>query len=167
MRVIVPSPTEVCVADFALRTEGVPHETYLLRGPYAYGQLLARIWKEGTGFIVVEHDIAPWPTALRLLAMCSQQYCGHYYPMANGGEVGGALGCTKFGTTLVVNNPDLVRTWPTVEWKYLDAEVISTVDYHLKGHFHLHSPPVAHVRTRQYGPDNIYVNPVEAYRRDT
>ena len=167
MRVIVPALEQGCPAHYALRTEGISHEVFIMEGNHDYGILLKRLWGEGEGFIIVEGDIAPWPTALKHLEECNRLWCGHNYPMALGGEVGGSLGCTKFADDLVQTYPDITLNWDETHWRYLDGAVIGSIAFRTGTECHRHQPPVAHVRSREYGPDNIFVNPVEAYGRDT
>jgi hypothetical protein len=161
LRVIIPTLNENCPARLALETEGLSPHLFYVQDRLDYGKLLSSLWNDGLGgFILVEYDIVPWPTALQGLMDCDYPFCGYNYPMANGGEVGASLGCTKFSSELVYDWPMIYRAWEGVDWKYLDAHVIGAVS-HVVGQMHIHQPPVAHARARPYGPDNVFVNPIE------
>jgi len=145
MKVIVPALDDNSTAHLALEAEGVKHTVYTMQSEYDYGELLRKCWLEQEGFIVVEHDIVPWPTALEQLDTCPCQYCGYNYPVANTRQMGAALGCTKFSTGLIRLLPNLADYWHTCPWQHLDAEVIRSVVWAV-GSMHHHYPPVAHAR---------------------
>jgi hypothetical protein len=150
-RVIVPAVEDFdCAASLALRTEWVAHEVTMVSGDYGYAELFAETWKGSYGFIVVEHDVAPWPGALHQLWACSEPWCGFFYPM-HFGRMAGSLGCTKFSPELVVNNPEAAEEFVGKHWDVLDGTV-SVVASQATGrqNFHLHTPGVAHVRARLY-----------------
>lgn len=147
MRVIVPATSTDCVAARALTAEGVKHEVRVLVDPLGYGDLLADAWKDGSGFILVEDDVAPWPGALAAIAACDCPWCGYDYSIGFGRFGMGTLGCVKFSAALVAACPDLWEAWAGVHWHALDASVVRAVaSVTQRDRFHEHTPAVAHVQ---------------------
>lgn len=152
MRVVVPVPpyTET-VAGLVLNAEGIEHELRPVEGEYGYGDLIAELWAEGRGFIIVEHDVAPWCGAVEQLGLCDRDWCMFHYPK-HGGSLTRGLGCTKFSDRLVAGHPELSEGWSSTSWRVLDGSVGSAVAEVLKtdhgGNHPLcyHGPPVAHAR---------------------
>jgi hypothetical protein len=48
-------------------------------GEYTYAQTVKAWWEQGDPFIVVEHDVIPWPGALGQLASCPHPWCAYAY----------------------------------------------------------------------------------------
>ena len=118
--------------------------------PYAYAELLARLWAEGDGFVVVEHDIEIHGDVLPGFAACGEPWCVFPYP-GPGDHAGNrlldhALGCTRFGASLLKAEPG-VPPGPGSHWGSLDARL-----YHVlvgRGYRpHVHLPPVVHHHER-------------------
>lgn len=133
----------------ALAAEGIEFEVALCDDRFDYGRHLARLWAQGTGFIIVEWDIAPWPGALKCLWDCPEPHCHYLYP-ADAWMVGsyaGSLGCVKFSAELTRAHPDVPQKhrWPEISWEGLDGSVCLPVRERAGG-IHEHGPPVAHVR---------------------
>lgn len=150
MRVVVPTPMEECPAALALGAEGLEHEIAICSDRYDYGKLMARLWLEETGFIIVEWDVAPWPGALQALWDCPRIHCHYLYPQGGMiGEFAGTLGCVKFAASLTRNHPDIPgrHRWHETSWEGLDGSVCLPVRHRADG-VHQHDPPVAHVRRR-------------------
>lgn len=42
-----------------------------------YADLTRKWWLEGEPFIVVEHDVVPWPGAIEALIECPEPWCAH------------------------------------------------------------------------------------------
>lgn len=170
MRVIVPQPDGYPpVAARCLTAEGLDHEVVRLDDrPTAYGELMKSLWLEREGFVIVEHDIAPWPGAVTQLMGCSEILCGYDY--MRGGNIGHSLGCTRFSKELIEMAPDAWKgwgdnapllQWDLVDWLNVDAAVFDvlagygvalnqSVDFHPHT-FHTHVPPVAHARRENEG----------------
>lgn len=149
MRVIVAAIDDDCTAHRAFEAEGFDHEVHICEGDYGYGELLTALWDAGEGFVIVEHDIVPWPGAIPQLLECESIWCSYEYPL-NFGFVS-ALGCTKFSAKLIQKHPRISRSWATIHWGALDGSVIPALQ--LSGReAHLHHPPVAHVRGPYGGP---------------
>lgn len=159
--VIVPSPYRAnSTAHRALLAEGVEHREHVLENDFAYGRLLTDYWMRRRGFIIVEHDIAPWPGAIDALRGCSELLCGHMYPLPETGELDFSLGCTAFSNELVEMFPNAPyqgdRFWENTHWSNLDGMVFNALEKsgvwlrqsvdHREHTLHLHRPPVAHVR---------------------
>lgn len=50
-----------------------------LDAEYAYDRLIRRLWSEGQPFVLVEHDILPWPGAVQQLWECDRPWCAFQY----------------------------------------------------------------------------------------
>jgi hypothetical protein len=154
MRVYVPIYSGASnVAELVLYAEGVEYETGLVDGDLDYSLFIADIWARGEGFVLVEHDVAPWVGALDQLAACSGDWCMFRY--AKGGGLSRGLGCTKFSSRLVREYPDLADEWRATHWLMIDGTVGSPVAAVLRAEDPermlpcYHTPSVAHAR----GPD--------------
>lgn len=151
MRVLVPVLELDSVAHRALEAEGIAHEEYVCEGDVGYSELVVDLWADGQGFILVEHDVAPWGGALAELWDCPADWCMFRYFKYGGGLTRG-LGCAKFSDRLVSGHPDLSITWRNTSWRILDGTVGAAVALTLRGEdpdrhpLCIHGPPVAHVR---------------------
>lgn len=141
----VAALSERSPAAVALRTEGVVPDVRVLTTPTGYGEVLAGVWGRGQGFVLVEHDVVPWPGACAEMADCPELWCAFRYPM--GGRDVFSLGCMRFSDRLVADHPELADGWELVPWHDLEGAVLGAVR-HATGldypHFHL--PNVAHTR---------------------
>ena|SRR5687767_14058969 len=151
MRIIVAAVRENCPAHLALTMEGVEHEVVMCEGDLGYGEQLARLWHEGKGFVLVEHDIVPWPGAMKQIVDCDFQWCSYPYPLneRNGdplGHLGKALGVMKFGDRILQRFPDLPDVWAGVPWWNLDGHLEPELRNRHMVTIHQHMPPVAHVK---------------------
>jgi hypothetical protein len=147
MNILIPAIKDDCIAAKALRAEGLEPTVEIIKGPKGYSDIFGKWWRAQEGFIVVEHDIVPWPGALQKLWDCPESWCGHSYPLHGQGLFGGYLGCTKFSRDLTVKHPKLVQwVWQT-RWQDIDGIMLMKLQ-EITGqeHFHLHFPPVGHVR---------------------
>jgi hypothetical protein len=152
MRVVVAVPPGGSdAAHLALTAEGVDHEARHCAGDTGYGQLIVDLWAAGEGFVMVEHDVAPWMGAIEQLADCPNDWCQFRYPK-HGGSLTRGLGCTKFSDRLVAGYPGLSVDWSATDWRVLDGAVGAAVADALKAEdpdrhpLCTHEPPVAHVR---------------------
>lgn len=132
-------------AAVALQTEGVAPDVTVLASDSGYGELLADAWAAGAGFVLVEHDVVPWPGACAELVGCAEPWCAFRYPM--GGRDVVSLGCMKFSDHLVAGHADLACGWATIPWHDLEGAVLGAVR-HATGmdYPHFHTPNVAHAR---------------------
>lgn len=143
--VVIATPRVDCPAWLALRIEGIAAYVEVVDEPHAYGQLLHRMWGEG-GFILVEHDIAPWPGAVAQLDACDRDVCAFPYRRhvtADGSTAWGvSLGCIKFADAYVRDHP-LEHRIAWTDWRLVDTVFWSEHDV---AGVHVHEPGVAHCR---------------------
>jgi hypothetical protein len=132
------------VAQRVLTAEGVPYETLWADGDLGYSLLMTEVWSRGEGFVIVEHDIAPWVGAIAQLETCERDWCMFQYP--DGGTLSRGLGCTRFSDRLVRDHPDLPEAWEDVEWQMIDGAVGAAVTNALQAPPCYHAPAVAHAR---------------------
>lgn len=123
----------------ALAMEGFNPIQWRCFGELNYGAMFALTWDLGHPFIVVEHDIVPWPGALRGLLECPEPWCTHAYPLGVGNVT------TSFGIGKYTPKGPAPAEWRETPWRLLDGEVIPHLIY-LYGESHVHTPPVAHAR---------------------
>jgi hypothetical protein len=109
-----------------------------LDGEYAYDRLFRSLWAEGEPFIVVEHDVLPWPGALQQLWQCDCAWGAFQYFIF--GELRVQLGCAKFDPSRLGDCPlDELVPWQRLDWAVMTALVE-------RGHSgHLHTPAVTHL----------------------
>jgi len=111
----------------------------------AYIAFMAERWREGIGFINVEHDAVPWPGAIRKLWECKAHWCayGHTedvdFSPGTGYET--SLHCCKFSTEVIARTPSLSDSFDGVTWMSLATHI--TEYMHKRGIFvHQHYPPI-------------------------
>lgn len=145
--VVIPTTTHACVATLALITEGVYNvNEIMMRSRFDYGMLFTEYWIKRQGFIIVEHDVIPWPGAIDELQECPNDWCAFRYPMFDikkEGLCNKGLGCTKFSRRLTHEPFDTI--WGETPWQELDGWV-STYIEKLGYEIHIHTPPVAHIK---------------------
>ena len=158
MRIVVPyRPRMLFRRTYeAARASGLAYEFVELRNrdePVdpdryrpTYGELLADLWRGGSGFIVLEHDVVPYEGALEAITCCPEPWCGYSY-RPNGGisSFFCNLGCTKFAAPMVQAVPDALdceHPW-TVSDAYL-SQALTRAGYRP----HRHTPDVEHRGTR-------------------
>lgn len=106
---------------------------------YSYDRLFRQLWGAGEPFILVEHDIVPWPGALAQLWSCPEPWCGYAYHVH--GELRSYLGCTKFDPSRLGPVPLPAEL---VSWLGMDRVIEKTLM--TAGHAgHRHGPPVSHL----------------------
>ena len=133
----------------------------------AYFGLVARLWRDGQAFMVVEQDVVPPEGAPEDLATCPEPWCGHPYPyipcsLGYSMMVLGELGCTRFTEALLSEIPAAmvdaaaVRLPPPFtsdggrHWLRLAPRLRVALEGH-GVHFHAHPPAAEHVRGRNRG----------------
>jgi len=122
-----------------LATQGLKPKLVKLERTFSYDQLFRSLWKDNKPFILVEHDIVPWPGALRELWKCQEPWCG--FPYYIYGELRSYLGCTKFSPAVLGECPlpDDLEDWHTMD-KTIEKRLMT------RGQpGHLHSPAVTHL----------------------
>ena len=110
-----------------------------LSSDYAYDRLFRELWDKEEPFIIVEHDIFPWPGAIQQIWECEEPWCGYQYYVHGG--LHSYLGCVKF-------NPKELGDCPLpsdkLHWAEIDMKVINElVNRGRDGH--LHEPAVSHL----------------------
>lgn len=146
MLVVIPALTRECPAVKALELEGVKHDVVLMEDDYSYSELMMALWNNGDSFMILEHDVVPWPGAIEKLAQCSLSWCGHHYPFAPN-CIRGAMGNVKFSRQLIAQCPNIYKLWETVKWNQIDGAVFpGIIEATGLKWFHRHSPDFAHVK---------------------
>lgn len=135
----VPTPQLDSPAARALRMEGLKVRELICVTDYAYGQWFTEEWNRRRPFVMVEHDIIPWPGAVEALLECDRPWCSHEYPLQQGHLT------TSFGIGKYVPDGPAPADWAETEWRLLDGSVLPEVRKRL-GPVHVHEPPVAHAR---------------------
>jgi hypothetical protein len=140
---VVPALSPECAAASALRAENLAPVVVVLDDDQAYGRLLTELWASNEDVIIIEHDVIPWPGAVKRLASCPEPYCAHQYLIA--GQLGGTLGCVKFSSDLTAAHPDVPEAWTGGHWGTVDIKLTNALwDRGIRAP-HRHQPPVAHL----------------------
>jgi hypothetical protein len=151
----VQSNTQLVVVPYVrgrLRRETasvVPEATFVDVGSddLAYWRLLCRLWDAKQTFIIVEHDVVPHTYSIPYLRDCHLPWCAYPYQM--GDITTTALGCTKFGSTLLESTEGLVSGILSEHraWSSLDSMIVG--ELHRRGALeHVHQPAVLHLHER-------------------
>ena len=126
--------------------EGLRPHVAIMASDWDYANLLTAYWKSKTGFVLVEHDIVPWPGAIASLQACSEDFCAYSYPYGTAGGMTRTLGCIKVSTELVLAHPRLYREWANCVWQNVQIYFLNPVrNCSTQVDCHEHFPPVAHV----------------------
>jgi len=122
-----------------LEMQGLEPRYERLDASFGYDSLFRRLWAEGEPFILVEHDVLPWPGAVQQLWTCDRPWCAFEYLML--GQLKVALGCTKFDPARLgpVPLPAEPRDWRKMDWHVIDT---LTTRFECA---HLHEPAVSHL----------------------
>lgn len=122
---------------------------------YAYGKAIAKQWRLGESFMVVEPDNVIREDVMDAADNCGCEYgCFPYEWVTN---IGPALGCTWFKDTFIAKYPAAVEmAGPRiVSWRQFDVMLMRRVlaaKYHEQPHVHL--PPVEHLNeAKKLRPD--------------
>jgi hypothetical protein len=154
MKVIVPYTEgtegfEACKLNLGIL--GIRPRLVKLERDISYDILFRKLWEEGEPFIIVEHDIVPYPGALERMWESSAPWCGFGYLVF--GKIRSYLGCTKFVPKELGSCPlpDEYQSWQVMDRK-IEAELI-------KRGFNgqIMEPPVAHLNFAHYRQTSDYV----------
>lgn len=113
-----------------------------------YARYFAMLWARGP-FILVEHDVVPWPGAVEELAACPHPWCVFAYEAGTEfarDNSGVPLGCVKFDPAALGECP--AQPLPGglyPDWGSLDGIVSSTL-LTRNIYPHQHTPAVAHIK---------------------
>lgn len=146
MIVVIPTPADdpEPPAARALRTEGLWAITAVCADPFSYGRLVAALVGSGDDFVLVEHDVVPWPGAVRELMVCQHAEAAcvfEYHNLGFRGGFGYSLGCSRFRDPgrLGLDLDEIAET----PWQMVDTRL-----WEMAGHppAHVHAPGVGHAR---------------------
>lgn len=101
----------------------------------AYWRLLARHWRAGRAFAVVEHDVVVPAGLMAGMDACDRWWCTAPVPRHHvGAPLVSSLGCARFSTGLLAAEPDLMDTagrfsvgMPPKHWVHLDIAIADTL----------------------------------------
>lgn len=159
LRVVVPHPGSVHPLAARALEDLAPEAEYhdVSTDDLAYSRILARLWADAEGFLVVEHDKVLTTVALAEADRCPCPWGVGQYVMRPG-LMRGAMGCTRFSTDLLRKHPDVMErvlsegTWgggrPRGHWQGLDyaiceilaAEGVSWHPHSVVAHHHWYDP---------------------------
>lgn len=108
-----------------------------------YSRLLRNLWQAREPFVLVEHDIAPWPGCVDELYACPADWCANSYTWKGGIGLSHMFGCAKFSTALMGALPDVWNTpchWSECDQRLFFAAREKQIEPHL------HRPPVLHLK---------------------
>lgn len=123
--------------------EGLEVREVVMSDYHHYGRLFTDLWQAKRGFVLVEHDIVPWPGAIEQMLRCEHEWCAFAYPTTLHSRCQ-SLGCVKFSASLMERIP-YDSEWQNRGWDALDGAVIGTLEAET---VHTHEPPVAHCKAR-------------------
>lgn len=131
-----------------LRNPGEPSGAE--HGYETYPELLARLWRNGQGVILLEHDVVPYQESIEEIASCPEPWCGYGYLPAGGVSAFFLnFGCTKISAELIAATRDTFETrWPP-HWNACDVRLSA---YAVRAGYrpHRHLPNVQHRAARRY-----------------
>lgn len=136
-----------------------PVYEYVGDSPFAYFDILRDLWHKGEDFILIEHDIIPWPGALVTFDACEDMWCAFGYLYPPDGYIVTAHGCVRFRAEMMQRIPDLfeiveandgrffkVKDTDTRHWKDLDGCISPVLTGILDRFPHQHVPAVVHTK---------------------
>lgn len=122
-----------------LAMQGIDATYVPMTNDHSYVELLADLWDDGEPFVIVEHDILPWPGAIAELED-DGVWCGFAYALSGGLDT--FLGCTKIDPRAIGFPRELDREGAT----YQTCDIAIAAAFQRAGYFlHHHGPPVIHL----------------------
>ena len=118
-------------------------------GEYTYAEIVRKWWEAGGPFVVVEHDVVPWPGAVDQLIACPEPWCAYSYG-AGGLDVTAETfvpdGSVPMGCFKVVPRKLGPQPFPAepVHWTTIDS-VLSQKLYEYGHTVHQHWPAIANL----------------------
>ena len=154
MKIIVPFTYVIREQVRALMIDHVEPLYVYMEEESSYWRLLKRLWEERETFVLVEHDIIPWPGAIAALWACDSPWCTYEYPLENYSILAG-FGCTLVRDVLMEAVPNVWDEAPETHWWGLDSW-LSHKSLSLLGRDkpHLHAPPVTHLNPWRFPLDS-------------
>lgn len=159
MRVVVPhigagSP-HAGLVRLVLEADGIPVELVEVDPHNGYVALLIELWRQGETFVLVEHDVIPWPGAIAQLLHCDREWCA--FPYRHRGGPALSLGCTKFAGSLTRRlarvaldfERDPMHPWGHGRYEAVDGALFKHLQRWGETAPHEHGPMVAHLNPQQ------------------
>ncbi len=132
--------------QIALFHERYPVDYVMMKDSDDYYSLLKSLWAKGKQFVINEHDIIPWPGAIRTLEDCSHPWCTFTYRSA-AGWIKNGLGLVKFDPGRLPNI--FAETFEITHWRNLDMQIARRLEAHgLEAH--CHSPSVTNLNPTMF-----------------
>ena len=163
MKVVMPFTNRNESVIDALRSDDIDPILHPIHTDTGYWELLAKMWSEQETFVIIEHDIIPWPGAIRAMIACHHGWCAHAYKI--GGYYSPGLGCTKFSAEIMKAHPTALELAGDHLCPYFsspgDPRYWSGLDARLGlvlsalagiGWPHRHEPPVVHLNPLHWQP---------------
>lgn len=145
MKIYIASTSKYTPTAFALEREGEEFELVLMKTKFSYSHLIYDLFSKGEGFILLEHDVVPWPGAIKELRNCKEDWCTHKYPFAANAHRW-ALGCIKLSDD-VVKFGRIAENLLSKEWNQVDGTLVpAIIKYTGIKKPHIHHPDFAHVK---------------------
>jgi hypothetical protein len=147
MKVICPFTKLNPATEMVLRREYKAEFVDVSSDDLAYWRLLQRLWAEGESFVIVEHDICPWPGALSKLYHCPRELCYLEAPMFtyDGGEFMYANNVRKYAASLIARFPDAVENITDRHWRHCaEGGLYNRLEKLISPH--QHEPAVQHLK---------------------
>lgn len=118
-------PEVLKTVELNLQVLGFVPQLVKMEHAYSYGEFINELWVKHSGnpFILVEHDVFPYPVAIRDLLQCPEPFCTY----------GGTMQCCKLTPT---GKPPLPEK---TDWMHVDAVLWQKIKPHV------HFPEVANV----------------------
>lgn len=160
MKLYVPHTGIAEATECFLATYGcVPLEIVrvdLTGQPWGYQEHLKECWERGEGFVMLEHDVVPWPGAVQDLLECPWPWCFFGYLAGIDFVENGAapFGLVRFTAEFIAATPDV---WTQMRSRYEGCpDPWRMCDIHLgdymrgRGLFrpHQHTPAVLNANPR-------------------
>ena len=133
-------PTFLEAVRLNLEIQGIQSTYVEMTNDHSYPVMLDELWEIGKPFVIVEHDILPWPGAIQEMWTCTEPWCG--FPYALPGGLDAYLGCTKFDPWAFSFPPKLRE--PEATFQYCD-QMLAQGAARVKIEMHRHGPPVVHL----------------------
>ena len=132
------------------RSVGQINPVDLRGGGTNYARFFEWLWEGGGPYIIVEHDVVPWPGAVKQLRQCHEPWCAFAYGEYDiAAEAFPPMGCAKFDP----RGLDLpFEDYP--DWSVLDREISNGLAQQGVA-VHQHYPGVTHL-DRPYGISGDY-----------
>jgi len=111
-----------------------------------YYELVKSLWAKGEPFILNEHDIIPWPGAIKQLDDCDHPWCTFWY-RSPAGWLSNGLGLVKFNPAQLPNI--FKEPFEDTHWSGLDMRIAKRLQAHgLEAH--THNPPITNLNTHMF-----------------